>query len=85
MAAAAGGDVEMLKLILSRPLSVNRAEARTWTALSFASQYGHTKCVAALLDRGADRALADKVPRRVAMRDALSYTRSFSRSVAKRR
>lgn len=54
MAAAAGGDVEMLQLILSRPLNVNRAEARNWTALSFASQYGHAACVAALLDRGAD-------------------------------
>ena len=54
MAAAAHGDVEMLELILSRPLSINRAESRNWTALSFASQYGHAPCVAALLDRGAD-------------------------------
>ena len=57
MAAAAVGNVEMMKTFLERRsirTSLNRAESRNWTALCFASQQGHTGVVTALLEAGAD-------------------------------
>jgi hypothetical protein len=59
IAASLVGDLQMVEALLKTgQLDVNRGEARNWTALSFASQYGHGEVVSALLDAGADAAWA---------------------------
>lgn len=54
MAAAVSGSEAMVSMLLKRRAHVNVGEARNWTALTFASQYGHADVVRLLLDAGAN-------------------------------
>lgn len=54
IAATVTGDEAMVGMMLEKRAQPNVAEGRNWTALSFASQYGHTAVVKRLLEAGAD-------------------------------
>ena len=54
IAAAVAGNDEMLEALIAKRADVDHAEARNWTALSFAAQYGHATCVDQLIAAGAN-------------------------------
>lgn len=56
MAASVAGSEAMVSMLLQRKARVNVGEDRNWTALTFASQYGHEEVVRLLLDAGANAA-----------------------------
>jgi hypothetical protein len=51
--AARAGDVERLRQVVS-PLSINRIDAKGYSALMLAAYHGHTDAVRFLLEAGAD-------------------------------
>lgn len=53
MLAAQQGNVGSLRLLLSSKAKVGIADADGWTALTFASQFGHTSAVDLLVEKGA--------------------------------
>ena len=59
MAAAAGGQEAMVRMLLQRGASVNLQASRGVTALMAAASNGHTAIVQALLDAKADASLQD--------------------------
>ena len=50
----ASGSAEMVRLLLNRRAPPDMAEARNWTALSFAAQQGFSEVVDALIAADAD-------------------------------
>ena len=54
IAAAVAGNTEMVDLLLARKAKIDMADVRNWTAICFASQYGHVAVVKQLIAAGAD-------------------------------
>jgi len=59
MAAVAGADIEIMKVLLDSGADINAQIENGWTALMFAAALGRTEAVGLLLERGADTGRRD--------------------------
>jgi len=60
MYASEEGNLEIVKLLISKGANVNARTKRNWTALMLASGSGYTKIVKLLIEKGAELDVRDK-------------------------
>ena len=60
MAAAHGGQPEIVKLLIEKGAEINAKDKSGWTALMLAARGGYPEIVKMLIEKGADFRITDK-------------------------